>query len=103
MLCAVGAPGTQSELRQHEHAAPDAAMDHGAAHAHGSGPHDTGPQHGSTDKCNLCSACCSIPPLVSEAPTLPGPIELAALRFPALRSLAPTFLSDGQERPPRSI
>ena len=103
MLCAASAQGMHSELRAQDHRGDHAATDHGVAHDHASGAYDDGRPHGSSDKCNLCSACCSTPPLASEVPTLPGPIELAAVRFPALQSLAPSFLSDGQERPPRSI
>ncbi|NUO71086.1 MAG: hypothetical protein HOQ10_00015 [Frateuria sp.] len=111
MLCPVGSIGMQSELRMHEHPASHEAMDHGAAHAHadhqhdhaGAGHHDDGQGQGASDKCNMCSAYCSLTPLVSEVPTLLEPVDLAAVKFPDLSSPAPTFLSDGQERPPRSI
>lgn len=56
-----------------------------------------------TDTCNLCSACCSVPPVPSAAPALPLPHDLAGAVFPAYSVPAPSFLSDGQERPPRSI
>ena len=113
MLCPVGSTGVQSELRMHEHPASHEAMDHGTAHDHadhqhqhdhaGAGHHDEGKGHGASDKCNMCSAYCSLTPLVSEVPTLLEPAELSAVKFPDLSSPAPTFLSDGQERPPRSI
>jgi hypothetical protein len=68
----------------HEHAS-------GAAHEHTAG-----------DKCGLCAACCTAAPLPSSVPGLNAPADLRAAGFPALRTQAPSFLSDGQERPPRS-
>lgn len=108
MLCPVAGTGTPSELRMHDHPAGHEAMDPGVTHAHAdhhdpAGHHDDGQGQGTADKCNLCSACCSLASLVSALPALAEPIDLAALRFPDLSSPAPTFLSDGQERPPRSI
>lgn len=118
MLCPVGSTGMQSELRMHEHPASHEAMDHGMAHDHAQHQHDAGNhQHGhagaghhgdiqghsTSDKCNMCSAYCSLTPMVSGVPTLPEPVGSAAIKFPNLSSPAPTFLSDGQERPPRSI
>ena len=109
MLCAVGTTGMQSELRLlpagHE------ALDHTMAHAHGehqhdhaSGAHDhAGEGHAASDHCNMCSAYCSVTPLASAIPTLPRPLDPPSVRFPDIDSPAPTFLSDGQERPPRSI
>jgi hypothetical protein len=51
----------------------------------------------------MCSAFCSLTPLMSEAPRLPEPDLLAAVRFPDLSTPAPNFLSGGQDRPPRTI
>jgi hypothetical protein len=111
MMCPVGSMGMQSELRAHEHPASHVAMDDGLAHDPADHPHehagadhhDDGQSHGASDKCNACSAYCSLTPLVSSVPTLVEPADLAAVKFPDLSSPAPTFLSDGQERPPRSI
>ena len=111
MLCPVGSTGMQSELRVHEHPAGHEAMDPVAAHHHADGHHDhdgaghddDGQGHATSDKCNTCSAYCSLTPMVSEVPTLPEPVDSAAVKFPDLLSPAPTFLSDGQERPPRSM
>lgn len=111
MLCPVGSTGMQNELRMHEHPAGHEALDHGMAHEHGSDDHDhasadhhhEGQGQGSADKCNTCSAYCCLTPLVSDLPTLPEPIGSTALKFPRHSFPAPSFLSDGQERPPRSI
>lgn len=110
MLCSVAGSGMQTESIVHPpaHDAMDQAMAE-AAHAHhghdasASQGHDHGKGHASSEECNMCSAYCSITPLVSEVPRLPVPLDPPSIKFPGLSSPAPTFLSDGQERPPRSI
>lgn len=108
MLCEVGGFGMQSELPiggHDDHAGShEAAHDHhAAAHDHeGAGQHE-GHDHGAGNKCNMCSAFCSLTPLVSDAPRLPEPAALPSVRFPDFSTPAPSFLSDGQERPPRTI
>src|SRR5262245_55047614 len=81
MLCPVAGVGVPSEMRlAHEpsgHALMDAAAaasthahhDH-AHHDHGPAGHDHG--LGSQDKCDVCSAFCSVTPMVSSLPTLPA-------------------------------
>lgn len=70
-----------------------AAGDHDGHH------HD----HAGADKCNLCSSCCSTAPLlVTFSPTVAA-LDGSGVDFPLVQAPAPTFLSDGQERPPRSI
>ena len=113
MLCPVGSSGMQSELRVHP--AGHEAMDHALAHEPASGHHDPSHDHaaaadhehakghGASDHCNACSAYCSMTPLLSEVASLPIPLDPPGIKFPDLSSPAPTFLSDGQERPPRSI
>jgi NAD-dependent dihydropyrimidine dehydrogenase PreA subunit len=97
---------------------PPAAASHEQAHAHGAqaSHHDVDHQHlgsdeatathhhdGSVqDKCSLCASCCSMVPLISSFPSIPEPFE-ATQRFDDLSVRAPSFFSDGQERPPRSI
>ena len=103
MLCPPAGVGTQSELRLS--AADDDAVGHTHAvdeHTHADASHHDHGQPGS-DKCNLCSAFCSITPLLSAMPSVPQPFDLTAASFPDLAAPAPSFLSDGQERPPRSI
>ena len=103
MLCPPAGVGTQSELRLM--ATDDQAVGHDHAvdgHAHTHASHSDHGQSG-TDKCNLCSAFCSITPLLSAMPSVPQPFDLMAASFPDLSAPAPSFLSDGQERPPRSI
>jgi hypothetical protein len=88
--------------------APIASGSHHATH--GSGEHAGHPHgpasgavhdHAAGDKCGLCAACCTAAPLVSNAPDVSIPSDLRTAGFPALRAQAPSFLSDGQERPPR--
>ena len=60
-------------------------------------------EHGDDGKCNLCASCClgaSLPATFSPAVAA---VEEAGASFAVLQASAPTFLSDGQERPPRSI
>ena len=110
MLCPIGESGTQTELQVQAISAMHESMDHSmaheghaGAHEHASANHHDGHDHGATDKCNMCSAYCSLTPLVSNSPMLPEPLALSAVKFPDLSSPAPSFISDGQERPPRTI
>lgn len=91
MPCAAGSSGMHGAQAGH----------HGmASHVAGQGQaHD----HGAADMCNMCSAFCSLTPLPSHAPALPEPEALPAVKFPDLSTPAPSFLSDGQERPPRTL
>lgn len=55
------------------------------------------------DRCRLCAAFCSVASIVHTAPAalpLQGPMTTV---FPEAGPSAPSFLADGQERPPRSI
>jgi len=111
MLCPVGESGVQTELRMQggtsSHHAIDDAMT--AAHSHEDQHHDHGgssdhhDQGAASDKCNLCSAFCSMTPLLRHVQASLAPLEAAAAVFPDLTARPPTFLSDGQERPPRTI
>lgn len=115
MLCPAAGSGMQNEVNLHSapHEAMDHAMDHAMSHepaeaphdhaSAGHGHHDHGQDPAASDECNLCSAYCSITPLMSEVPPLPAPLDPPSVKFPDFASRAPTFLSDGQERPPRSI
>lgn len=69
------------------------AHDDGADHAHdaaGSGQHTP------------CSASCAMPPLPSAPVAVAEPPARRAATFPRLRAAAPSFQSDGPERPPKS-
>lgn len=74
-----------------------------AAHAHAGAGHHDGHDHGAADKCHMCSAFCALTPLVGDTPRLPEPAALPAVRFPEFPAPAASFLSDGQDRPPRSL
>jgi hypothetical protein len=110
LLCPIAETGSQVELRLHEHSLGHQAMDESAHADHASMhlEHVAGEPHdhdgaGQPDKCNLCSAFCSVTPLVSSQPRVFAPLDNAAVSFPDLSAPAATFLSGGQDRPPRSI
>lgn len=113
MLCDVAAPGIQTELTvsqlapSHESMEHVIAHDHDSVHDHGSavGEHDHGTAHdyATLDKCNMCSAFCGLTPLLSEVPTLAEPLSLTQVKFTDPTALPPSHLSDGRERPPRTI
>lgn len=123
MLCPVGGTGTQSEVRVDLAASgdrDDAAARHEAGHRHavdapgasheahdGHDAHDPGhhPDDPSdhADKCNLCAAFCSVTSMPSGTSIVLLSQVDSALRFPAVSAPSPSFVSDGLERPPRSI
>lgn len=112
MLCPVAGSGAQMELAMGPHVAGHEAMDHVMAHDHAgghgpasgaSGDGDPGHDHASPEGCNVCSAYCSLTPFVSNVPTLPEPLGLTDVGFTDLSAPPPSFVSEGQERPPRSI
>ena len=77
-----------------------AAHEHGTAHDHtGGGAHDDA---GGAEKCSQCSTTCCATGLVSAdlafAASQPAPTVFSHLYAPP-----PSFVSDGQDRPPRTI
>lgn len=118
MLCPIGETGTRTEVNldgqaigHHHHAAAghhDAGDQHpladapSAPHGHDAGHHPDATSSG-VDKCNLCAAFCSVTSMVSSSPTVLLPRVVSAVRFPALSAPPSTFVSGGQERPPRRI
>jgi hypothetical protein len=113
MLCSIAGSGTQVELRlqQSAHHSMDRAMaasdhlahDHANAHRGHLGEQHDHSDGGQPDKCNVCSAFGSMTPLLSAAPTVLSPLEATKAVFSTLSAPAPSFFSDGPERPPRSI
>jgi hypothetical protein len=109
MLCPIAGSGMQTEMQVQvsaaDHAAHEAMHEHKDAHEHAASPvHSADHDHGkAADRCNLCSAFCSLTPLVGGVPTVPTPLDLSSTAFPDFSAPSPSFLSDGQERPPRSI
>lgn len=107
---AVALPCALSGLDSHS----EAMYQDAAGHRHSMGvqeadQHDEGAgalhehEESCLDKCNLCSASCSATPLVSIIAGIPEPLDSVSASFPDLSVPALSFLSDGQERPPRSI
>jgi hypothetical protein len=100
MLCLPAAGGEPAAVHAHEHAHHEAmSAEPDAGLAHEGGHH----QGGASGGCTLCSACCSSASLLSALPVVAAPPGLVTTSLPDLSAPAPTFLSDGQERPPRSI
>jgi hypothetical protein len=64
------------------------------------GHHD---DHGGVDKCNVCASCCTAPPMMATFSPAIAPLDMPAVPYPVLTASAPSFVSEGQERPPRSI
>jgi len=100
--------GSAHERVAHDHSSHDHSAEHHAASGATPADHDgTGslefanpPGH---DKCNMCSSFCSAAPLLTEMPTVAAPVEFAHVTFDRLSASAPSFISGGPERPPRSI
>ena len=115
MLCPMASSGVQAEVVLGGHGLGHAAMDHAQAHAHEQGlshthaatasDGDGHPTHdpSGSDKCNLCSAYCSLTPLLTSVASLAEPLDLPMVRFADLTAPPPSFVSGGQERPPRTI
>jgi hypothetical protein len=110
MLCPVGSSGMQAELRMQGHPMGHAMVDHDMPHDHatahshaGDAPqHDGDAHHAGPGKCNACSAFCSLTPLLSANPTLLEPLDLSAVECCSHAGPPPSFVSDGEERPPRT-
>lgn len=102
MLCPTAGEGTGVEWTAkteatHHHMS---AADH-AHHEHSE--HSDGHHSDSSAKCNLCCGdFCSMTLLLSSLPSVVAPQDLSSISFPDFSAPAPSFLSDGQERPPRS-
>jgi len=78
----------------HDHATVSATAQDHAQHEH---------DHRGVDKGHHCLASCSATPLMSALPTVASPATAGTAVFPHFAAPAPTFQSDGQDRPPRSI
>jgi hypothetical protein len=102
-LAGVGTPSgtTHHDAAGHGHGHAVAAHEHVQHHPGAVALHDH--EKACQDKCNLCSASCSATPLIATFAGVPELRDRASVSFPDLSVPAPSFLSDGQERPPRSI
>ena len=106
MLC-LSQDGPENVMVQH--LGESGGHDH-AHHGHGAQAHvedtqagqDDDVASGNADDCNLCASFCSLSLLASTAPDLRHPWARAALN-PTPSIPAPSFVSDGEDRPPRTI
>jgi hypothetical protein len=102
MVCPLGGTmGGHAAQHVHDDAAPaDHTMHmHGGTH-HG---HDAPMPAQGHDACPLCAAFCSATPMPISVPAIAAPSLSGTLAFHDEGAAAPTFLSSGPERPPRSI
>ncbi|HWI10846.1 MAG TPA: DUF2946 family protein [Burkholderiaceae bacterium] len=87
----------------HESGAVAMHAHHAGMAASGHDPAAHGEHHaGGAPTCNLCCDFCSMATLPGSPAALPLATNFATLSFPDLFAPLPNFLSDGQERPPRS-
>lgn len=103
MLCPMGSPVVHVEAQAHSDSGHHDHDGHEEAglqgHVHGSGAED-----GKTnDTCNTCVSFCSITPMLSAIPTVPHLQDPAVVYFSSIADSPPSFVPEGQERPPRSI
>lgn len=102
MLCPNSGVHERVQQHVHEHHHMDgmhASHQESASHHH----EPNGHAHTGADKCNLCSTCCSAPPMPGTfTPTVAAELTPSAIVFPRLTATASTYWSDGPERPPRS-
>ena len=111
VLCPPMGSGGPQPLAVVEHHPAAAAQRAAGPHDHQQLQHHHGPgghhdQHGSSgtpDAGKLCAAFCSATPLLSGLPTVAVPLQLSTVTFPALTAPRPSFVSGGQDRPPRTI
>ena len=94
----VALDGAQDHSEHHMHSVAD-GDEQDLDHDHGASHHE----HAGADRCNLCSSCCSATPMLATFSSTVVALEEPAADYPAFQASASTFLSDGQERPPRSI
>ena len=94
--------GGQQRVEQvvHDHAA------HHGAHVHATSDHAASSTHadhdGAGSKCSACALFCSVAGLLSTSVAIPDGPPGAAV-FPRIATPALSFVSGGQDRPPRSI
>jgi hypothetical protein len=94
---------SRQQMAMHEHGSM--RHDHAMMGAH---HHDQASVHdhhapGHADKCNLCAACCAGAAMAPTVEAVFKPQKPAREVFAAPATPALSFVSGGQERPPRSI
>ena len=105
MLC-LPQSDTRSErvvVDHHGGSSAAAGPDH-AQHSHDASATQQKDEGGPVDShdCNLCASFCSLTLLISDPPDW-GHLPAQADLNPALSASVPSFVSDGEERPPRTI
>lgn len=108
MLC--DEPGALTPTASHGH---QPAHDHASTHndvqlaqdlTHDGAFASYGESLGGADSCNLCVVYCgSVAALASQVLTVPASLDLVSPLIPVFAAVAPSFVPDGLERPPRTI
>jgi len=105
LLCHVTPSSTHAAVQHSSHGVHHAAVHvhshHDAAWAQQA--HDDQGDRSADDTCNLCSAVCSTPPLATAAVQVPPASAGRALPFPPVDLTRLSYVTDGLERPPRTI
>jgi hypothetical protein len=109
VAAAMPCPNESTPVHHHMGASPDHRMmghermaDAPQHHLQADGHPDHG-HAGHGDKCNLCASCCTGTAMPSSLQAAFEALEPAGESFTAPATPAMSFLSDGQDRPPRSI
>ena len=108
MLCEMELPfaatAVASSAQHHHDPAAHQAAEHHAHHDEAEAPAAGADESAAgADACSLCAGCCSAAALVGSLPVLLVAQVLNSVSFPSLAAAAPSFISGGPERPPRSI
>ena len=89
--------GVQTEQPAHDH----------TSHGHGDDGrgdgHSPGHGHDGITHVAKCGVSCAVTPLASSEPHVAGLVAVATITFPAYGAPAPSFISGGPERPPRTL
>jgi len=102
--CLNAAHGAAAVEAHHGHHHPGMGVD--GEHRHGVASLDVGSHHhdhAGAGKCNACASCCTAPPMMATFSPGVARLDLPTAPYPVLTASAPSFVSEGQERPPRSI
>ena len=92
------------EPAHHHHAShPMAAVGGHAPAATGGLSSHHGHRHVGADRCKLCASCCSATPLLATFSLSVATPDEPSPTFAAFQARAPSFVSEAQERPPRSF
>jgi hypothetical protein len=104
VLCPNESSPAHEQVMDDDHGMMGHHMESSKAHRHAEdGAHHDHGGTGHAAKCHLCAACCTGTAVASTSQAVFEPLETASETFSPPISPAMSFVSDGQERPPRTI